>query len=144
MTVKFKIGFTIDGETLFGMIAKFLPVEDLQVEEVGPRVVPVATVATVATVARVARLVAPISPPRERRRGRVPMQLDQGANAIIIKALADGKPHSAGALKPLFRAAGYADSGVGSRLDKLKDAGVVHQPEFGLWQLTEAHLRKTA
>ena len=32
-TMKFKIGFTIAGETLFGLIAKFLPIEDLSVEE---------------------------------------------------------------------------------------------------------------
>lgn len=34
MTVKFQVGFTIDAETLFGLIAKFLPVENLAVEEV--------------------------------------------------------------------------------------------------------------
>ena len=34
MSVKFKIGFTVPAETLFGMMAKFLPIEDLHVEEV--------------------------------------------------------------------------------------------------------------
>lgn len=33
MTVKFKIGFSVTAETLFGLMAKFLPVEDLHVEE---------------------------------------------------------------------------------------------------------------
>jgi hypothetical protein len=36
MPVKFKLGFTIDAETLFGVISKFLPVEDLVVEELAP------------------------------------------------------------------------------------------------------------
>lgn len=34
MAVKFKLGFTISAETLFGIVAKMLPIEDLQVEEV--------------------------------------------------------------------------------------------------------------
>jgi hypothetical protein len=34
MSVKFKIGFTIESETLFRMISQMLPVEDLSVEEV--------------------------------------------------------------------------------------------------------------
>jgi hypothetical protein len=35
--VKFKIGFTIESETLFFMMSKFLPVNDLHVEEIVDR-----------------------------------------------------------------------------------------------------------
>jgi hypothetical protein len=134
MAVKFKVGFTMSAETLFGIIAKFLPVEDLQVEEV---------MARVERPAKVARLAAPTSPPRKRGNRHSGASLDHGANAIILKFLADGKAHAAGPLRPLFTAGGYAASGVGSRLSKLRDAGVVFQPDIGLWQLQEAHLRKT-
>ena len=37
MNMKFKIGFTIDGETLFGMLSKMLPIESLSVEEIVPK-----------------------------------------------------------------------------------------------------------
>jgi hypothetical protein len=140
MSVKFKIGFTIDAETLFGIIAKFLPVEDLEVEEIEPH--------APKHVEKIARLVGPenrhepVRPPRAKRPGPIPMSLDKGANAIIMNFLADGKRHGPGALKPLFRAAGYSDSGVASRLMKLKAAGVVHQPEYGLWQIGEAPVTK--
>ena len=40
MTIKYKLAFTIDSETLFGILSKFLPVQDLSVEEV-PDVPPV-------------------------------------------------------------------------------------------------------
>ena len=31
--IKYKLAFTIDSETLFGILSKFLPIEDLTVEE---------------------------------------------------------------------------------------------------------------
>ena len=34
MSVKFKVRFTMSGETVFALIAKMLPIEDLEVEEV--------------------------------------------------------------------------------------------------------------
>ena len=34
MSVKFKLGFTVSAETLFGLLSKMLPIEDLSVEEV--------------------------------------------------------------------------------------------------------------
>ena len=80
MTVKFKVGFTMSAETLFGIIAKFLPVEDLHVEEVPPDVLPYQPSARLAHEGRSGRTA--------RRR----IKLDQGANGFITRALADGKP----------------------------------------------------
>ena len=34
MSVKFKLGFTVSAETLFTLMSKLLPIEDLSVEEV--------------------------------------------------------------------------------------------------------------
>jgi hypothetical protein len=133
MPVKFNVGFTISGETLFALIAKFLPVDDLHVEEVPPL--------AKLKVEKIARLEGPKNRPKPKRawgnryRGA---SLDGGANAVVMSLLSDGKPHAASELKPLFEAAGYAPSGVGSRLDKLRDRDTIHQPSYGLWQIGEA------
>jgi hypothetical protein len=133
MPVKFNVGFTISGETLFALIAKFLPVDDLHVEEVPPL--------AKLKVEKIAQLSGPKKrhkPPRPRgnRYSNGPI-LDGGCNAIVMQLLSDGLTHNARELKGLFEAAGYAPSGVGSRLDKLRDANVIHQPEYGLWQIGE-------
>jgi hypothetical protein len=129
MAVKFKVGFTMSAETLFSIIAKFLPVEDLRVEELEPH--------KQIKVEKIARLAGPENRPKwgNRYRGA---SLDGGCNGVIMKLLGDGKPHRAMELKPLFEAAGYAPSGVGSRLDKLRNANIIHQPDLGLWQIGEA------
>ena len=138
MTVKFKVGFTMSAETLFSIIAKFLPIEDLQVEEV-----PELKTIKHEKIARLSEPQAPRPPrpPGNRHNGPI---LDAGANAIVMALLADGKPHTPKELMPLFSAAGYAASGVGSRLEKLRDYSVIHQPELGLWQIGEAPPKKKA
>jgi hypothetical protein len=136
MTVKFKIGFTIDAETLFSIVAKFLPLENLAIEEVveRPRTPAPRTLATAALPPRRKRA-------RAGREGEGP-NLAEGVNGIIVKHLSDGQPHRAIELKALLKAQGYADSGIGSRLDRLRASKVVFQPDFGLWQLSEAYLKK--
>jgi hypothetical protein len=130
MPVKFKIGFTIPAETLFGLLAKVLPIEDLQVEEllvektVQPRVAPAPRLETLAKPKK-----------KVKRRFRGPI-LSQGINAIILNHLADDKPHRADELKPLLLAVGFSANSVGSRLQSLREAGVVFQPELGFWQRT--------
>ena len=138
MTVKFKVGFTMSAETLFSIIAKFLPIEDLQVEEV-----PELKTIKHEKIARLSEPQAP-RPPRPRGNRHNGPILEGGANGVVMKLLSDGQPHRAGELKPLFEAAGYSPSGVGSRLDKLREANVVHQPEPGLWQIGEAPPKKKA
>jgi hypothetical protein len=139
MSVKFKVGFTMSAETLFGIIAKFLPVEDLEVEEIEPRVVPVAKVEKIARLVGPKNRHEPATPPRaKRRRPAIPISLDKGVNGIILRAFEDGKPHAAGELRPLVLAAGYSEGSIASRLAKLRDYGAVHQPEYGLWQIGEA------
>jgi hypothetical protein len=137
--MKFKIGLTISAETLFGLIAKMLPIEDLQVEEVPERLE--------TKVEKIAQLSGPKirhKPPRPRGNRYNGPILDGGGNKIVMDLLSDGKGHSARELKGLFEAGGYAPSGVGSRLDKLRDAKVIHQPEYGLWQIGEAPPKKKA
>jgi hypothetical protein len=121
MGVKFKIAFTISGETLFGIIAKFLPVEDLQVEEIEPRM------------AEKLRPIAKIEQPK--RRNRFSVDLKAGGNAAVMAVLADGQPHSYRELRLAIGKAGFASSGIGAKLARLKEAKVVHQPASGMWQI---------
>ena len=128
-SVKFKIGFTIPAETLFGLVAKFLPIEDLSVEEVVQRALPATPKAS-----KIVALVARREPGRKRVNLRS-MSLEAGVNKLILVVLADGKPHTATECKPSIQAAGYSPNGIGSRLNRLREKGVVFQPEIGLWQL---------
>jgi hypothetical protein len=124
MSVKFRIGLTIDGETLFGIIAKMLPVEDVSVEEVS------------STLAQ--RAIAIADRPRlkqkqkQKRQGKV--RLKAGINGIILTAMADG-PKRALELKPLVEAAGYSQNSVNSRLEELRKKGITERVGDGKWRV---------
>jgi hypothetical protein len=128
MTMKLKIGFTVSAETLFGLMAKLLPIDDLHIEELGETARPSLAPAKAAP-KQIGK------PPPKQQRRRTGPDLKSGVNRIIVEALSGG-PRRASEIKPLLKAAGYAESGIGSRLEKLRAVGIVHQPEFGLWQLT--------
>jgi hypothetical protein len=141
MAVKFKVGFTMSAETLFGIIAKFLPVEDLQVEEVPPHFPE--KLPKIGKIAQPA-IAPPKRPPLKRNR-HSGTSLEGGCNAIILKTLEDGQPHRYRELKLAVTAAGYAGSGIGSKLSRLRDLHAVHQPSLGRWQIGEAPpAKKTA
>jgi len=129
MTVKFKVGFTISAETLFGIIAKFLPVDDLNVEEVAP--------AEPRAIAKAPRLA--LRPPKPNGRGP---NLDRGANGAILAVLADGQPHRYRDLKKAVIAAGLAGTGLGAKLTRLRELGAAEPLGDGSWRITQA--RKTA
>jgi hypothetical protein len=131
MTMKLKIGFTVSAETLFGLMAKLLPIDDLHIEELGDTARPSLAPAKAAP----KQIGKPHKPPPKQQRRRTGPDLKSGVNRIIVEALSGG-PRRASEIKPLLKAAGFAESGVGSRLEKLREQGIVHQPEFGLWQLT--------
>ena len=127
--VKFKVKFTIPAETLFGLLAKVLPIEDLHVEELVERPTP-------AALSQIAQRV--ISGNAKTRRKRAaPMDLNNGVNGVIMRHLAEGKPHRANEMKPLLLAAGFSANSGGSRLAMLAEHGHVFQPELGLWQLVQ-------
>jgi hypothetical protein len=130
MSVKFKIGFTISGETLFGIIAKFLPVENLQVEEIEPHIAeklrPIEKI----------RLEAP-----KKRNRHTGIDIAAGGNAVVMAVLADGQPHSYRELRRAIGEAGFASSGIGAKLARLKEAKVVLQPALGMWQIAPERKR---
>jgi hypothetical protein len=131
MAVKFKVAFTMSAETLFLIMAKVLPIEDLHVEEV-PEILP-----KIGKVEKIARLSGPENRLKRRNRYSGPA-LEGGLNGVILKALEDGQPRRYAELKQAVNAAGYAGSGIGAKLSRLRQLKAVHQPDFGLWQIGEA------
>jgi len=142
--VKFKIGFVVPAETLFGLMAKFLPVEDLHVEELVEKPTPSESFLKGVEIAKTfeKKLRAPV----RRRKKRAPnMDLTSGINAIVMSVLKDGLPHRATEMEPLMSASGFSANSVSSRLQALKKRGMVTQPGVGLWQLVEtAHSEQKA
>jgi hypothetical protein len=131
MAVKFKVGFTMSAETLFGIIAKFLPVEDLHVEEIAPKV------------EKIARLEGPKNRHlRAKRPTGYPVNLEAGVNGVILRFLADGQAHRFADLRAATAKAGYSPSGIGSKLDRLRELGHVERVAPGMWRRMEA--KKTA
>ena len=126
MKVKYRIGFTVDAETLFGLIAKFLPFEDLHVEEIVPHA------------PKPPNLAAPQARQRTMRASRrdpgYPFNLTDGVNGVIMGVLADGEPHRYIELKAAVTGAGYAGSGIGSRMDRLHAHKAVERVSTGLWR----------
>lgn len=145
MAVKFRIGFTMDAETLFSMISKFLPLQDLHVEEIverpPPQFVPPALSKVAQRVQR-AQIAKPIR--QYKRRPSKPMDLHAGINRIIIEAMSDGQPHSATEFKPLLEKGGYSPNSVGSRLQNLHEHGAVKHLGDGTWQLVPTPVKVSA
>lgn len=127
MNMKFKIGFTIDGETLFGMLSKMLPIESLSVEEIIPSRAPLAERAIELHQKRFPK------PQKYKRKSPGP-SLERGINLAIITALADG-PKTAIELQPKVKAAGFSQNSVNSRLEALRKHGLVGRIGDGRWRL---------
>jgi hypothetical protein len=141
--IKYRLGFTIPAEVLFGLLSKVLPIEDLHVEEIVAATPPPPP-------AKVKRVAPPSAlPPQFEREKRVPrkgvrLDIKSGANAIVMELFSDDKPHRAIELKSLFAARGLSHNGVGSALEKLKKRGLVFQPALGLWQRVASHEKLSA
>jgi hypothetical protein len=134
--VKYKMGFTIESETLFRMMSQFLPIQDLHVEEIIDKPILKAPPISVTP-----RLMKPLMKKSKKvwYRGR-DINLNQGANRIIMEYLSDGKPHKAFELKTAFINAALSPNGVGSALAKMEKRGFIFQPGLGLWQLNKEYI----
>lgn len=125
MTVKFKIGFTIPSETLIELIGKFLPIEDLEVEEIVERQPKLPLHAIAHAVDHTEKV--------KKKRYTPGPNLKKGINGILITALSDG-PKRAAQLQPLLKAAGYSEGSVNSRLEFLRSFGLVEPVGDGNWR----------
>lgn len=127
MTVKFKIGFTIDAETLFDIVSKFLPLENLSVEEVVERPERPSTPRLPKAVA--ARIKAD-TPKIKRRRKSV--DAGGGQLKVIVDHLrAIGGVAVYGEIGDALQAAGFSKAGVGSALKRALENGIVRKHERG-------------
>ena len=125
MSVNFKVGFTISGETLFALFAKMLPIDDLSVEEIPTHKPPAKPVAL------------PNGRKPQARKKQNPMRLKDGINGIVLTAMSD-KPMRALDLKPLVKAAGYSPDSVNSRLEALREKGIIERTGDGRWRVVNA------
>lgn len=134
MTIKYKLDFTIDSDVLFGLLSKFLPIQDLHVEEVSLVSAPDQAI----RFDKQFDLPKPKRAPQVRRKkgSGYMLNLYTGCNAIIMDTLADGEPHPGTHISPNMVKAGYATNGMYGRLERLRRHGYISHPRSGYWQLT--------
>ena len=125
MSVNFKVGFTISGETLFALFAKMLPIDDLSVEEIPAHKPPAKPTAL------------PNGRKPQARKKQNPMRLKDGINGIVLTAMSD-KPMKAQELQPLIKAAGYSVNSINSRLEALRIKGIIARVGDGRWRVVDA------
>jgi hypothetical protein len=135
MSVKFKLGFTIDAETLFGIISKFLPVENLSVEELAPAPLEQFSSQLAKELGWQPR---PVRLPQVRKKkgSGYAMNLHAGANAIMMAMFSDGKVHLPSDCFPSLKAAGFSVNGSYGKFERLKRHGIVVKLGKGKWQIT--------
>jgi hypothetical protein len=130
MTIKYKLGFTIDSEALFGILAKFLPVSDLSVEEVP-------MVERQLKRADLPELLASIKPKSKRKKARRgECDLTQGVNAIIMGVLADRQTHTYSELRAAIAETTYSANGSGARIGQLVASGYINKLSAGRYRAT--------
>ena len=127
MSVKFKLGFTVSAETLFGLLSKMLPIEDLSVEEVLSRV---ETTPRLAPTQRSAIA----KPVRAKRRGQE-LNLKEEINGVLVRALENG-PLRSSELRSFLTKAGFSANSTSSRLEHLEKHQIVVNND-GVWRLKE-------
>jgi hypothetical protein len=132
--MKLKVAFTIDSKTLFQILAKALPLEDLHVEE------QLHQAELDAVAKQLAHKPDKVSFRKRKAYKRtvptIPFNPDKGINKIILSLLAKG-PHRAIEMRPSLKEGGYSPSSVSSRLQELLTHGMVTKHGDGLWSLAE-------
>jgi len=128
---KFKVAFTMDSKTLFLIMSKILPIEDLKVEE---KFDPAELQAALHALAPKEQKVLAHKPKYRKGRASIPFSPDKGINKILLTHLAQ-RPHRATELRIHLKEGGFSPNSVGSRLQKLAHRGMVKQHGDGLWSL---------
>jgi DNA-binding transcriptional ArsR family regulator len=133
--VKFKLGFTMTAETLFGMLSKMLPIEDLTVEEIAAPTME-EKINQLHVNLKHANALSSIKRKKYARRPAHPMDLTKGINRIILDLLEQG-PHTAIQMKEALVTSGhgYSPNSIGSRLQSLEEKGIVKRKGDGTWKL---------
>jgi hypothetical protein len=129
MSVKFRLGFTVEAETMFSLMAKLLPIEDLSVEELRepPRRVSFSPNTFAAPkLAKPKRASPPIRP--------YAINLKKGMNAIVLQLMSDGEPHRFREIGEALKAANFSGNGVGNLLKRLIKYNLIEQNGEGVYR----------
>jgi hypothetical protein len=129
---KFKVAFTMDSKTLFLIMSKLLPIEDLKVEE---KLDPAELQAALQVYGQAKLAHKPEKRKYIKKKASIPFSPDKGINKILLEHLAR-RPYRAVELKKPLQEGGYSANSVGSRLQELAHRGIVKQHGDGLWSLT--------
>ena len=139
--IKYRLGFTMSAETLFALMAKMLPIEDLNVEEiVEHNTAPDPAIRFDKRFDLPKPAKKPAKMQRASRRSGGP-NLEAGVNKVIMDTLAKG-PTRAVDLKRDVEAAGYAATGIGSRLERLLHHKVIRRLQPGVYEVPPQERQK--
>jgi hypothetical protein len=130
--VKFKIGFTIPAETLFGMIAKMLPIEDLQVEELMEQKQPKVDQS------RIAKLIAAMPEKKEKKphKNHIPFRHPSGRTLtdFVSEFMEKNKGDIAWAdLSRFTESLGFAKSSINNAVARLLEKGTIEKRGPGVY-----------
>jgi hypothetical protein len=125
MSVKFRLGFTVDAQTMFSLMAKVLPIEDLNVEEL--------IEAPHAPTPKLPKPQAKVRKPYTRTaRGDPPTG---GARfAVLQPAFAKG-PLRLSEIREIFRNYNFATNGLSSAITAWVQYGLIEKIGPGQYQL---------
>lgn len=140
--VKFRIGFTITPEVLFGIIGKVLPLEDMHIEQVveTPAPDPKWHPDPAIRFDKKFDLPKPTKSKKHKRNPSIPIDLTKGVNKTIMDLLKNG-PHKAIEMRAALRkTTSYSPNSIGSRLQSLERNGVVVRMGDGKWCLAKSYI----
>jgi hypothetical protein len=132
--VKFKIGFTIPSETLFSMVAKFLPIEDLHVEEImeqQPKIIQ----------SKIAKLIATMPDEKistERKKYRTSFKHPSGKTLpeLVIEFMEKSKGDLTWAAMSKFaQSIGYEKSSINNAVARLIERNLIEKKSAGIYGL---------
>jgi hypothetical protein len=126
MSVKFRLGFTVDAQTMFSLMAKLLPIEDLNVEELIEH-------EAIRPAPRIAKPQAQVRKPYTRtRRGDPPTG---GGRFAAIKPALELGPLTLPEIRAILIKAGFAANGLSSAITAWRGFGLIEKIEYGRYQL---------
>jgi hypothetical protein len=136
--MKFKLGFTVQAETLLMMMSKFLPIEDLHVEEILDT--PIKQQSVVAKLIEKAK----IDKPKDPRRVMFKHESGKSLKDFILEYISQTPKHLAtwNEMSKYSVTLGYNKSSINNAVARLEKEGKIHRTAPGKYRLIEA--KKTA
>jgi hypothetical protein len=129
MSVKFRLGFTVDAQTMFSLMAKLLPIDDLQVEELIERPAPMSKLVKASIAIQAPKVRKPYT---RTRRGDPPTG---GARfAVLQPAFAKG-PLRLTEIREIFRNYNFATNGLSSAIAAWVQYGLIEKIGPGQYRL---------